>query len=885
MSENEVPLLDLAPKLKRPLSLWNPLDYLRLLYWIFLFPQALHWYEREFGKHEYQNAEGYEIIKKVFRKDFVRRQLVFQAVITLIATEFLTAWGFAALGIPINFLALAVGGAVGVTIGALIGAIDSVAFGVTFGVALSVAGSIIGGVAFAALEKVTIALALGISLAIAGSVALTEKFMPNGLGEVVGTGIGVSISLSFVLTFALNFLSAVVFMVTFNIFLIRPFDFLLLGVPGSLFWKSGGGGNLCQASRIVCLPLPGLQKQLENWLMQNWTTGLYNAQQLLIYSMQYAPVREAIKLTLNRLELDSLLPKVTMLINQSFDWDIISPFQYNESLDEEYVSELNSHLNTQAEVVCAGFWFWHKKRSADAVKAFSIVRELPHGPEIYGIAHAIDRGIKVTNSKAIADMEDETNWLDSLPAPELRPGTLRALRMLHSVAGEARVALNARAPLNRSSAINRAVADLTTLIETSGSFCPEPEWSLIQDIARKWKEIFTREGGVIGEEVLRQAVSNPYEGYSGLPVTGSSFTGRTGIMSQIETHWTVGGPMPVLILYGHRRMGKTSVLRNLSQNTDLNNLYVYLDMQNAGWIEHTGQLLLDFAEAVHKAVSQSGLDTGPAPDHTDYSGLDTARRSFNTFLDRIDAHMTETKRLILAVDEFELIEQGIREKRIDPGLLRYLRSINQQYPWLGLIFAGLHTLDEMGRDYQSAFYGQAHYLRLGYLSREDALKLITQPHPDFALEYGDALIDEIYRLTFGQPYLVQLLCWELVNRWNDRFLEPGESTPRILKIDDLAPVLTPDFYQGAGYYFEGVWSNATENEQHLMRILATYETHPPSKHELETEAKKSGFPTDPEIMEETLKLLARHDIITETETGPRFASELMRRWVEKQGKD
>lgn len=94
-------------------------------------------------------------------------------------------------------------------------------------------------------------------------------------------------------------------------------------------------------------------------------------------------------------------------------------------------------------------------------------------------------------------------------------------------------------------------------------------------------------------------------------------------------------------------------------------------------------------------------------------------------------------------------------------------------------------------------------------------------------------------------------------------------------------MLTPDFYQGAGYYFEGVWSNATENEQHLMRILAKYETNPPSKHELETEAKKSGFPTAPEILEETLKLLTRHDIITETESGVRFASELMRRWVEK----
>ena len=39
----DVPRLDLAPKLKKPLSLSNPLDYLRLLYWVFFFPQALRW--------------------------------------------------------------------------------------------------------------------------------------------------------------------------------------------------------------------------------------------------------------------------------------------------------------------------------------------------------------------------------------------------------------------------------------------------------------------------------------------------------------------------------------------------------------------------------------------------------------------------------------------------------------------------------------------------------------------------------------------------------------------------------------------------------------------------------------------------------------------------
>ena len=39
-----------APRRCRPLSLWNPLDYLVLLYWIFYFPQALRWYVETFSE-------------------------------------------------------------------------------------------------------------------------------------------------------------------------------------------------------------------------------------------------------------------------------------------------------------------------------------------------------------------------------------------------------------------------------------------------------------------------------------------------------------------------------------------------------------------------------------------------------------------------------------------------------------------------------------------------------------------------------------------------------------------------------------------------------------------------------------------------------------------
>ncbi|MFM2026637.1 MAG: hypothetical protein RLZZ339_1354, partial [Cyanobacteriota bacterium] len=44
MKESTVPTINLAPKLRRDLSLRNPFDYLLLLYWVFYFPQAVRWY-------------------------------------------------------------------------------------------------------------------------------------------------------------------------------------------------------------------------------------------------------------------------------------------------------------------------------------------------------------------------------------------------------------------------------------------------------------------------------------------------------------------------------------------------------------------------------------------------------------------------------------------------------------------------------------------------------------------------------------------------------------------------------------------------------------------------------------------------------------------------
>jgi hypothetical protein len=67
----------------------------------------------------------------------------------------------------------------------------------------------------------------------------------------------------------------------------------------------------------------------------------------------------------------------------------------------------------------------------------------------------------------------------------------------------------------------------------------------------------------------------------------------------------------------------------------------------------------------------------------------------------------------------------------------------------------------------------------------------------------------------------------------------------------------------------------------MLRILSRF-PNPLPRIELAAAAKKAGFYPGPAVMNETLKLLSQHDIITQSEKGIGFASELMRRWVQQQ---
>ena len=693
--------------------------------------------------------------------------------------------------------------------------------------------------------------------------------------------------------------------VGFILFMTRIVEYLPLAFISLLRWISGGRLGI-GVGHVVFLPLPGIRKQLEKDLERNWENGIDHANQLLAYTLQYIPVVNALNNTLASTHPDDLLVRISVLVDRVVDWNLIRFCSANLNkqfrrkawhgflflIPRKKLDLIELRTDTSARAACTGYWYFHEQETVKALQAFAFLQEFPYGIEVYYIAAALNKWFEINSNdeykhkvKALVEWEKNTRRLKNLLMPELRPDVLSILRKLQTVSLDVEAGESALTPFMRSNIAQNTKEDLKQLIVEDKEICSKPEWAIIKEIIHNWLEIINKSGWEFPEDELKKPVEIPYEGSSGLPVTGTTFTGRDDIIKRIEEHWATDQKISTLVLYGQRRIGKTSILYNMGRHIESNIKLVYISMQNVGKLNHSGQLLYCFADTIYRAAAKSGLLLGDPTDNADYPDMAKGSRAFNHLLDKLAPHMTGQKRLVLAIDEFEVIQEKIEDKQIDAEILPYLRDIVQQYSWLGMIFAGLHVIEEMGRDYNEAFFGQANYIRVSFLKKEDAFKLITHPRPPrIALEYSQELLEELFRLTAGQPYLIQCLCGELVFQWNERFKREGVDTPRILTLSDLPHLITSDFFENAEKYFGGVWKHVTENERILMHIIAKRQEGTWTLDEL-AESAKTYPPLDQfSNLKGAIDLLKRHDVILEEKGNVRFAGELMRRWVAEEKK-
>jgi GAF domain-containing protein len=361
----------------------------------------------------------------------------------------------------------------------------------------------------------------------------------------------------------------------------------------------------------------------------------------------------------------------------------------------------------------------------------------------------------------------------------------------------------------------------------------------------------------------RQEIDSPY--IIGVPLTEQQeiFVGRADISARIE-QLLLDRRRPPLLLYGQRRMGKTSLLNNLGRLLPSTIVPLFVDLQGpaAQSSDHVG-LLYNLGRGMAESAQRHRSLALP-PLSRDWLTADPFTR-FDEWLDEVEAALGQSAAL-LTLDEFEALDGAFSSGRFEEErVLGMLRNLIQHRPRFKVLLAGSHTLDEFQR--WASYLINVQVVRIDYLKEAEARQLVERPVEDFALRYEPDASQRVLDLTRGHPFLVQLLCAEIVALKNEQ--EP--SVRRLACLNDVEAAV-PEALSSGSLFFADIQRNQIDTGgRALLRFLAAQEEG--ATVDRETLALQVGSD-----IRTTLDLLIRRELIEAVDGGYRFQVELIRRW-------
>ncbi|MEZ4734362.1 MAG: hypothetical protein R3E79_45300 [Caldilineaceae bacterium] len=309
-----------------------------------------------------------------------------------------------------------------------------------------------------------------------------------------------------------------------------------------------------------------------------------------------------------------------------------------------------------------------------------------------------------------------------------------------------------------------------------------------------WYLVHTAVATLAAAADTRQEIESPY--IIGVPLTAQQaiFVGRTDIGERIE-QLLRDQRHPPLLLYGQRRMGKTSLLNNLGRLLPSTIMPLFVDLQGpvalAG--DHPG-FLHNLARAMRdSARRQRELILPPLPRN---ELEDEPFTRFDEWLDAVEHTLGEATAL-LALDEFEVLDSAFAAGRLQAeAVLGSLRHWVQHRPRFKVLLTGSHVVEEL-RSWAN-YLINVQVVHIGYLAEVDARRLIEQPVQDFALRYEPAASQRVWELTHGHPALTQLLCYEIVALKNRQ----APATRQLATVADVEAAAGEALGPGALFFHE-----------------------------------------------------------------------------------
>ena len=303
---------------------------------------------------------------------------------------------------------------------------------------------------------------------------------------------------------------------------------------------------------------------------------------------------------------------------------------------------------------------------------------------------------------------------------------------------------------------------------------PEPLASEFRQAANQWLAIAERQYRQVQAILTKEPTPAVFRAGDPVDRNKEAFIPREGVLGDLDRQLTLSTGCPGLILYGRRRMGKSTLLRNLEGFLPTSVQIAVVSMQNPDAFTSQADFLGEIARQAWRASQPERPFTAPTV---------ATLKDFFQWLADCNARLAETnRRLLLAIDEYENLDRKLGEGVFDEDLLATLRESIQMHRQVTWVFAGSHAIPELTHAPWSSYLVSARTLEVPPFTEAETRRLLTEPlrhsslwqaddlkrprfNPDF---WGDGGIERIHAEAGGWPHLVQLLAEKVVDLCNDR---------------------------------------------------------------------------------------------------------------------
>jgi len=453
------------------------------------------------------------------------------------------------------------------------------------------------------------------------------------------------------------------------------------------------------------------------------------------------------------------------------------------------------------------------------------------------------------------------------PLPEGKKGFLtqtpRLREMVGEIAGIQRRLHTVNRPVLREPIAQMLRERIENFRYQIGDF-QEPLASEFRQAATHWLEIAQKQ--VQEAQTILTKEPSPVVFRAGDPVNREqeAFVPRYGVVGDLDKQIMLGTGCPGLVLYGRRRMGKSTVLHNLKGFLPDTVMPVVISMQDP-------QAFTSLADLLHLISQKLALTVGGE------TGNAVTNINLNWFVQLLAQSNKKLraagKRLLLAIDEYENIDRKLGEKIFPEDLLVTVRESIQTHRQITWIFAGSHDITELKHAEWPSYLVSAHTVEVPLFTPAETRLLLTEPmkfsplwpkddpkRPRFSPEFwGENGIERIHHEAGGWPHLVQLIAETIVDLINDE-------TKRQVDAE----------------LFERSLKKAIVSGHNVLYQLLRGESTLPGEWEYLSTFRKRELQPPPE--DEAIYTSLRRRLLVEEESGEwRLRVPLMARWLKERG--